>query len=245
MTRLNEMRALPIFIGLFLALILMPCYGIGSATHTAYAANSSPSLKDTNSQYSKVQDDVVILVTSMGNISIEVFADMPITSGNFKNLTQYGIYDGTIFHRVAHGFVIQGGDATSKGIIVPTIPDELPNKHSNIRGSVAMAKTSQPNSANSQFYINLVNNTDLDTRYTVFGKVIAGMSVVDSIGSVQTVPSDDGQPVTTITILHAVLGQPVPEYSLLILLTLFVTSTLVAIGLHRKKPRPTTRNLRN
>lgn len=240
------MRIRPIFIGLFLVLILMPCYAIVSGMQMAYAANSSPSLKDTSTQYSQVQDYVTILVTSMGNISIELFADMPITSGNFKNLTQHGIYDGTTFSRVSHGFVIQGGDAyTSKGIIVPTIPDELPNKHSNIRGSVAMAKTSQPNSANSQFYINLVDNTFLDLNYSVFGKVIAGMSVVDSIGNVQTVPPSDGQPVTTITIRHAVLGQPVPEYSLFILLTLFVTSTLLAVGLYRRKVTCTAKNLRN
>jgi peptidylprolyl isomerase len=239
------MRALTIFIGLFLALILMPCYAIGSGIQPARAANSSLGLKGTNTQYSQVQDDVVILVTSMGNISIELFADMPITSGNFKNLTQYGIYDGTSFYRVAHNFVIQGGDAGPKGIIVPTIPDELPTKHSNIRGSVAMAKTNQPNSAESVFFINLVDNTFLDPNFSVFGRVIAGMSVVDSIGSVQTIPPSDGQPVTTISILHAVLGQPIPEYSLFILLTLFVTSTLLAVGVHRRKAPRTKKNLRN
>ena len=238
MTRLNEMKSSSILIGLLLALILMPCYAISSGMQMVHAANSSSSLKDTNTQYSQVQDDVVVLVTSMGNISIELFADMPITSGNFKNLTQYGVYDGTTFNRVAYGFVIQGGDAYStKGIIVPNIPDELPNKHSNIRGSVAMAKTSQPNSANSQFYINLVDNTGLDPNYSVFGRVIDGMSVVDSIGNIQTIPAGDGQPVTTVTIFHAVLGQPIAEYSLFILLAVLVTSALFAVGLQIRKTK--------
>jgi peptidylprolyl isomerase len=135
----------------------------------------------------------IALVTSMGGITIELYDDMPITSGNFKNLTEHGIYDATIFHRVSKNpAVIQGGDVSAKGITVPTIPDELPNKHkpSNVRGSVAMAKTSAPNSATSQFYINLKDNLDLDSNYSVFGKVIAGMDVVDAIGNVQTDNND-------------------------------------------------------
>jgi peptidylprolyl isomerase len=151
----------------------------------------------------------ILLVTSMGNVTIELFDDMPITAGNFKTLTQQGIYNGTIFHRVVTGFVIQGGDATSKGITVPPIQDELPNKHNNVRGSVAMAKTSQPNSATSQFFINLKNNAGtLDSNYSVFGQVIAGMDVADAIGNVQITPTDpsipdDGKPVHDVTLLVA------------------------------------------
>jgi peptidylprolyl isomerase len=137
----------------------------------------------------------------MGNITIELYDDMPITSGNFKNLTKHGIYDGTIFHRVVHNFVIQGGDASAKRINVPTIPDELPNKHSNTRGSVAMAKTSMPNSATSQFYINLKDNTNLDSNYSVFGKVTAGMDVVDAIGNTAT--DTNGKPLQDIKITRA------------------------------------------
>jgi peptidylprolyl isomerase len=145
----------------------------------------------------------VLLVTTMGNITIELYDDMPITSENFKNLTRQGIYDGTIFHRVVHDFVIQGGDASVKGISVPTIPDELPNKHSNIRGSVGMAKTSDPNSATSQFYISLKDNLRLDNNYSVFGKVIAGMDVVDAIGSTSTDNND--KPLQDITVIRAQL----------------------------------------
>jgi peptidylprolyl isomerase len=145
----------------------------------------------------------ILLVTSMGNITIELFDDMPITSGNFRNLTEHGIYDGTIFHRVSKNpAVIQGGDASSKGITVPTIPDELPNKHSNVRGSVAMAKTSAPNSATSQFYINLKDNLYLDTlNYSVFGRVIAGMDVVDAIGDVPT--DNNEKPLEDVTLFAA------------------------------------------
>jgi len=145
----------------------------------------------------------VLLVTSMGNITVELYSDMPITASNFKNLTQFGIYDGTLFHRVATSpAVIQGGDAGPKGIVVPTIPDELPNKHSNVRGSVAMAKTSSPNSASSQFYINVNDNLYLDSNYSVFGNVTAGMNVVDVISQV---PTDNEKPKQDVTITKALI----------------------------------------
>jgi peptidylprolyl isomerase len=161
---------------------------------------SSMTLKSTPNTNEKT--NTIILRTSMGNITIQLYDDMPITSGNFKNLTQQGIYDGTIFHRVVHDFVIQGGDASTKGISVPTIPDELPNKHSNVRGSVAMAKTDQPNSATSQFYINLKDNSgNLDSNYSVFGTVVAGMNVVDAIGSTPTDSND--KPLQDVTLTKA------------------------------------------
>ncbi len=145
----------------------------------------------------------VLLLTSMGNITIELYDDMPITSGNFRNLVEDEVFDGTLFHRVVHDFVVQGGDASVKKIDVPVITDELPNKHSNIRGSVAMAKTSEPNSANSQFYINLKDNTSLDSNYSVFGRVVAGMDVVDAIGNVSTDASD--RPLQDVTLNRAEL----------------------------------------
>lgn len=164
---------------------------------------------DTNNNWNAVSyqnifadSNKVLLVTSMGNITIELYDDMPITTGNFKNLVRTEVYDGTIFHRIVPGFVIQGGDATSKGITVPPIQDELPNKHSNVRGSVAMAKTSEPNSATSQFFINLNDtNTSLDTNYSVFGTVIAGMDVVDKISQVQIDTND--KPLTDVTLISA------------------------------------------
>jgi cyclophilin family peptidyl-prolyl cis-trans isomerase len=155
-----------------------------------------------------VDTDKVLLVTSMGNITIELYDDMPITTGNFKNLVRTGVYNGTQFTRVAYGFVIQGGDATSKGITVPPIKDELPNKHSNVAGAVAMAKTNQPNSATSQFFIDLndTNAAKLDSNYSVFGMVISGMDVVNAIGQVPITPvnsTTDGTPITPIYIISA------------------------------------------
>jgi cyclophilin family peptidyl-prolyl cis-trans isomerase len=179
----------------------------------------------------------VTLNTTMGVIVIGLFDDMPITSNNFKNLTSLGLYDGTIFHRVVYNFVIQGGDIyDEKGIVIPTIPDELPNKHSNIRGSVAMAKTSLPNSATSQFFINVADNTFLDNNtsnggYSVFGQVIQGMDVVDNISNVTT--DSNQRPLQDVTILKATLSKVVPEYSFVGYVTLFVGVTLLIAVVQR------------
>ncbi|HVP15867.1 MAG TPA: peptidylprolyl isomerase [candidate division Zixibacteria bacterium] len=171
---------------------------------------------DTSNRWSEIPlqtvyvvSDRVLIETNMGNMTIGLFDDMPITTGNFKNLVRTGVYDGTSFTRVAAGFVIQGGDATGRGITVANITDELPNKHSNLRGYVAMAKTSQPNSATSQFFINLndSNAANLDSNYSVFGKVIAGMDVVDAISQVPFTPglsATDGTPLQPVTMIKVV-----------------------------------------
>jgi peptidylprolyl isomerase len=148
----------------------------------------------------------VLLVTSMGNMTIGLYDDMPITTANFLNLTELGVYDGTIFHRVVYDFVIQGGDPTGTGKGDPSIasiPDELPNRHSNSAGAVAMAKKSGedghavPNSASSQFFINLEDNSNqLNAEYSVFGKVISGMEVAYAIGNVETTGEKPNQNVT-------------------------------------------------
>jgi cyclophilin family peptidyl-prolyl cis-trans isomerase len=149
--------------------------------------------------------DKVLIQTTMGNITVQLFDDMPITTGNFQNLVRTHVYDETTFNRVHPGFIIQGGDATVKGINVPAIADELPNKHSNLNGTLAMAKTSQPNSATCQFFINVADNSaSLDSTYSVFGQVISGMDVVEAISNVpftaNSMPQPDGTPVTPITI---------------------------------------------
>ncbi|MCZ2808391.1 MAG: peptidylprolyl isomerase, partial [Candidatus Bathyarchaeota archaeon] len=132
----------------------------------------------------------VLLTTSMGDILIELRDDMPITTGNFKKLVQQGVYDGTIFHRVIADFMIQGGDPTGTGYGDPSIPniqDEFTNNNKNERGTIAMANTGAPNSGSSQFFINVVDNSDpdFDSNYPVFGKVIEGMTVVDQITKVE------------------------------------------------------------
>jgi peptidylprolyl isomerase len=134
----------------------------------------------------------VLLRTSMGDIVIELHEDMPITAGNFKMLVQQGTYDGTIFHRVIDGFMIQGGDPTGTGYgdpLIPSIPDEFTDHNRNTRGTVAMANAG-PNTGSSQFFINLVDNNYLDTKHPVFGQVIDGMDVVDAIGKVETDEND-------------------------------------------------------
>ena len=115
----------------------------------------------------------------------------PITTGNFKGLVQQKFYDGIIFHRVIAGFMIQGGDPTGTGSGGSgiTIPDELTPPVSNLQKVIAMANAG-PNTATSQFFINLVNNTYLDPNYPAFGTVISGFSVVQAIGVVPTNSND-------------------------------------------------------
>jgi len=145
----------------------------------------------------------VRLGTNYGNITIELRADMPITSGNFKNLVDKGVYNGVIFHRVIDGFMIQGGDPTGTGYgdnKIPNIQDEFNGEQKNNRGTIAMANAG-PNTGSSQFFINLVNNNFLDGKHPVFGKVIAGMDVVDRIAKVRTDASD--RPVQEVMIISA------------------------------------------
>jgi peptidylprolyl isomerase len=129
----------------------------------------------------------VLLKTNMGDITLQLYEDMPITAGNFKKLVEKGFYDGTVFHRVIDGFMIQGGDPTGTGRGGPgyAIKDEFTRKNRNDRGTISMANAG-PNTGGSQFFINLVDNNFLDSKHPVFGKVILGMDVVDAIGKVRT-----------------------------------------------------------
>ena len=159
----------------------------------------------------ETQKDTVVLHTTMGEITIELYDNMPITAGNFKKLVGEGYYDGIIFHRVIDGFMLQGGDPTGTGRGGPgySIKDEFVEGSTNVRGTISMAN-SGPNSGGSQFFINLADNTNLDwdkepssSKHPVFGKVIKGMDVVDAIGKVQTGPGD--KPVEDVTITKAEL----------------------------------------
>jgi peptidylprolyl isomerase len=172
---------------------------------TAAAANPAPAATTATAALSGRE---VLLETTMGNITIALDPAMPVTAGNFETLVSKGFYDGTIFHRVISGFMIQGGDPTGTGLGGPgyTIPDEFTGHNMNSRGAVAMANAG-PNTGGSQFFINLVNNSALepgfDSHYPVFGNVISGMDVVDAIGAVQTGTGD--RPLQNITIIHAVM----------------------------------------
>lgn len=144
----------------------------------------------------------VLMETSMGNITIQLYDDMPITAGNFQKLVEEGFYDGTIFHRVIEDFMIQGGDPEGTGYGGPgySIKDEFTDHNKNNRGTIAMAN-SGPNTGGSQFFINLVDNNYLDEMHPVFGEVVEGMDVVDAIGKVETDSQD--RPTTEVEIIHA------------------------------------------
>jgi peptidylprolyl isomerase len=123
----------------------------------------------------------------MGDVTIQLYPDMPITAGNFKKLVEKGFYDGVIFHRIIDGFMIQGGDPTGTGRGGPgySIKDEFSPSSKNNRGTISMANAG-PDTGGSQFFINLVDNNFLDGKHPAFGKVIEGMDVVDRIGKVKT-----------------------------------------------------------
>jgi peptidylprolyl isomerase len=180
---------------------------------------------------------IVILQTSMGNITIQLKEDMPITVGNFKNLLDQGVYDNIIFHRVIDGFMIQGGDPTGTGFGDPSIPyikDEFTDDNRNDRGTIAMANKGFSNSGSSQFFINLVNNNYLDDKHPVFGKVIEGMDVVDAIAKVATDAND--KPIEDVTIINA---QVIPEFPSWIVLPLFLIVTIIALVVRRRVNRNT------
>ncbi|MCB1578196.1 MAG: peptidyl-prolyl cis-trans isomerase [Xanthomonadales bacterium] len=143
----------------------------------------------------------VLIKTNMGDITVELNAEKaPKSVENFLQYVKDGFYNGTIFHRVIDNFMIQGGGFTPdlrQKPTRPSIPNEAKNGLSNKRGTIAMARTPDPNSATAQFFINLVDNRNLDYvsderaetwGYAVFGQVVSGMDVVDKIKAVPTGP---------------------------------------------------------
>jgi cyclophilin family peptidyl-prolyl cis-trans isomerase len=164
------------------------------------------------------ENPMVILSTSMGDITLELFPDKaPVTVRNFLEYVKAGYYDGTTFHRVIKGFMIQGGGLTAdmrdkrEGQRSP-IKNESSNNLKNDIGTVAMARTSAPDSATSQFFINVADNGFLNKEsaqdkvgYAVFGKVVRGMDIVTKIENVKTAtkgPHSD-VPTETVTITSA------------------------------------------
>jgi cyclophilin family peptidyl-prolyl cis-trans isomerase len=170
----------------------------------------------------------VIIQTSLGDITVELYPDKaPKTVANFLQYVDDGFYTNTIFHRVIDGFMIQGGGFTPQFERKPTRPpilNEADNGLTNVRGTIAMARTVDPQSATAQFYINVVDNPNLDFKdktpggwgYTVFGKVIKGMEVVDAIKSQPTGPGGPFQrdvPKTPVIILDISRVKPVSANS--------------------------------
>ncbi len=164
------------------------------------AAKVSEAQKPADASHSTANQKVV-LHTSMGDITVELFADKaPKTVENFLQYAKDGFYNDTIFHRVIDNFMVQGGgftkDLQQKRTRAP-LHNEANNGLSNLRGTLAMARTNDPHSATAQFFINVVDNKRLDFTsdkdgltwgYCVFGKVVGGMDVVDKMKSVPTAP---------------------------------------------------------
>jgi peptidyl-prolyl cis-trans isomerase A (cyclophilin A) len=157
---------------------------------------------------------VVVVSTSAGDITLELFKEQaPVSVENFLQYVREGFYEGTIFHRVKAGYVVQGGGYTREMVEKTTRPpilNEATNGLKNTRGSLAMARMRALRSATSQFYINLANNRELDHRgyspddfgYAVFGRVLSGMDVVDKIAATPTGASGEHEdvPMTPIVI---------------------------------------------
>lgn len=158
---------------------------------------------------------MVVIETSAGTITAELFKDRaPVSVENFLQYVRDGHYTGTIWHRVVAGYVIQGGGYNPELVekaTRPPIQNEATNGLGNRRGTLAMARTRLARSATSQFYINLAHNSSLDHRgfspddfgYAVFGRVLEGMDVVDSIAAVRTTTTREGMenvPVTPVLI---------------------------------------------
>jgi peptidylprolyl isomerase len=216
-------RAFPLIALLFLcgALVVAIAMWVGPEKEDKQITETKESLKELPAPLNADQlaaydvdmtnnnNPVAVFTTNKGVIEIELFDDvMPITVGNFTKLAGEGFYNGTKFHRIIEGFMVQGGDPNSKGDDAMaygsggpgyTITDEFVagEKLTNIRGTIAMANTGQPNSGGSQFFINLVDNTGLDfdkppmqSSHPVFGRVVKGMEIVDAIAKVDTNAGD-------------------------------------------------------
>ena len=149
------------------------------------------------------QKEVAVLKTSEGEMVLEFWPEVaPRTVANFKKLAREGFYDGTAFHRIVKGFMIQGGDALTKdpsqealwgqGAPNYTIPDEF-NNRPHIRGVISMAHTDRPNSGASQFFICLGTASQLNGKYTAFGRVIKGLDVLKKIGDTPVIRGPDGE----------------------------------------------------
>ena len=157
---------------------------------------------------------MIVFETTLGNFTIEFFEkEAPISVANFKKYIDEGFFDGTIFHRIVPGFVIQGGgfteDMTQKKNN-PAIKNEADNGLKNARGTLSMARTNDINSATSQFFVNLKDNDFLDHSrgnfgYAVFAKVSKGMDVIDKIAAVKTSRKrgHDDVPVDAVTVKSA------------------------------------------
>ncbi len=172
-----------------LCLILVVIMGCGKADRKDPQVNPQAKQQQSTAKNNRI----AYFETSKGNFRIELFDDKaPLTSNNFAALAQKGFYNGLIFHRVIDQFMIQSGDPNGNGTGGPgyTIPDEFhPDLKHNAAGIISMANRG-PNTGGSQFFITLVPTPWLDNKHAVFGRVVEGLPVVQTIGKVKTGPND-------------------------------------------------------
>jgi cyclophilin family peptidyl-prolyl cis-trans isomerase len=189
-----------------IALVVIVAVGFG--IYSVYSNNANT----VKNEYSDASTRV-LLHTTAGDITLELRNDKPITTSNFINITKNGWYENTTFHRVISTFMIQGGSINQT---IPAISDEIGRDNRNLPYTIAMAKTNQPNSATSEFFINVADNSNnpknptFDSTYSVFGKVISGQNVVDAIrlGQVEADPrtGELSYPVNPVTIISATIN---------------------------------------
>lgn len=176
------------------------CMVIAAVFLASMASAEMKSKKFTQEEIKKMADTKAVIETKFGNIELKFFPEVaPNHVNNFIELAKKGFYDGTIFHRVIPGFMIQGGDPNSRdvnkathgtggpGYTVKAEFSDKPHK----RGTLSMARAADPNSAGSQFFICVKDAPFLDKQYTVFGEVASGMDVVDKIVSQPRDPRDN------------------------------------------------------
>ncbi len=206
-----HVRRRGIYVLLAVILIAVIAVGVGWYLYVSGQSGACPS----QTQYEGPISGTVYakICTSQGVIEVELYqSDTPITVTNFVTLARSGFYDNLVWHRIVKGFVVQTGDPNTRsgggdrstwgnGGSPQTIPLEINSTLHNDVGYLGMARSNDPHSGSSQFYINLANNNSLDGNYTVFGRVINGMSVAYALGNVsvnsQSQPVDASQAMMT------------------------------------------------
>ena len=182
---------------------LFGCLLLVCSLSLANVRGQAPAQTKANKPVATNQNEVAVLKTSDGEIVVEFWPEVaPKTVANFKKLAREGFYDGTVFHRIVKGFMIQGGDPLTKDPSKEALwgqggpehgpPDEFSSRP-HVRGVISMANTGGPNSAGSQFFICLRTASQLNGKFTAFGKVIKGLDVLDKIGDTPVTRGPDGE----------------------------------------------------
>ena len=192
-----------------LVILIMQLLVVAGCSSSPSAPSTPVAPDNTAKQTISKKNSVAKFETSKGDFKIELFEDKaPITTKNFIDLVNKKFYDGLIFHRIIDGFMIQGGDPSGNGTGGPgyKIADEFhPDLKHDAPGILSMANAG-PNTGGSQFFITLAPTPHLDKKHAVFGKVIAGLDVVKTIGKVKTGAND--KPVEDVVIKKITIEQP-------------------------------------